>query len=119
VKSDDVRIANYSSRIIDVEFATFDAVLKWYSSKIGSTAASDALINYEKRPAGAADVTHGSATAPNGNSGRTTIVTYAFTPTHRQITILHPLDDGGVITISLLGTEKETGIQLIRRHSEE
>lgn len=117
LRSNDVRIASHSSRIIDVKFATFEDILNWYSNKIGTTAVTDAFIKYKKRPSDAANVHYGSATAHNGNSERTTIVTYTFTPTHNHVTILHPVNDGGVITISLFGTEKETGIQFIRRYS--
>ena len=117
-KSNDVRIADYSTQVIDREFATFDEILKWYCDRIGSATVSDALIKYKKRPSDAADVHHGSAIARNGDSGRTTIVTYVFTPTHSQITMLHPVEAGGVLAISLLGTEQNTGIQIIRRHRE-
>lgn len=117
VKSNDVRTASHASRIIDVEFASFDDVLKWYSDKIDSAAVPDALVQYKKRKPDAADVNHGSATAHNGDSGRTTIVTYVFTPDRKHITILHPIDDGGIVVISLLGTAKDTGIQIIQRHT--
>ena len=117
LKSNDIRTASYAGRIIDVEFASFDGILKWYSDKIDSAAVSDALVKYKNRKPDAADVNHGSATAHNGNSGRTTIVTYVFTPNRKHITILHPIDDGEIVVISLLGTKKNTGIQIIQRHT--
>ena len=116
LESNNVKTASHASRIIKVHFASFDDILKWYSGKTGSVAVYEELAKYMKREPADADESHGSATH-KGNSPRPTIVTYAFTPNRKHATIFHSADDGGIVVISLVGTAKDTSIQIIQRHT--
>jgi hypothetical protein len=45
-----------------------------------------------------------------------THLTYRFTSQQKQITILHAEESGDIVTLSLLGLDHETSIQVLRHH---
>jgi len=108
-----VRISDCSSRAVDADVASFDAIVKWYSDKLGSTDLTGKLASYNSRAEEAPDSQHGQVIGPTASAPT---ILYRFTPAHKQITIVPPIDDGDIVAVSLHGTNAETRIQVVRRH---
>jgi hypothetical protein len=118
IESHGVRISDSSSRTVHADVASFQDVIKWYSKKIGGTDLPKKLDAYSTRAPDASDVQNGTAFNLNFKENPVTLLTYRFTPAHKQVTFLRHVDNGDVVAVSLLGIKGETSIQVVRRHPE-
>ena len=102
-----------TTRSVPSDVASFEGIVKWYADKVGETTLSyylDRFVNTGVSGPGVGifdDVPTASSTH----------LTYRFTSEQKQITVLHVEENGDVVTISLLGSDRETNIQILRRHA--
>lgn len=111
LESGGIRISESTSRVIQNEVASFEVIGKWYATKLGATKLSQVLENLNEPTV----ATPAFRPATPLAIPMTTNLTYRFTPTAKQISILHIDENDDIVAISLLGTASETSIEVIRR----
>ncbi len=107
-----VRIFTSTSTVVPTEVASFEEIVKWYADKIGETKISYFLDRF----VGTGISGPGIGMFKTQQMALSTHLTYRFTAEQKQITILHSEETGDVVTISLLGLDRETSIQVVRHH---
>ena len=116
VESLGVRIYTSNSTVVPANVASFEAIVKWYSDKLGDTDIPRSLDSFNNLSADdATRVRSGASKSFIAAPAAHTI--YSFTPDQKQITIMLSIDGGDVVAVSLVGTKPETSILVMRHHS--
>ena len=116
--ADGSRPFDCTTRIVDVNVASFREIVKWYSEKFGEKQLVKNLESFMDK--GDPEQSRSDAKPlrlydfESLHMARSTHFNFRFTPEQRQITILHAEKNGDVVAISLLGNDHETSIQVIR-----
>jgi len=113
--SDGARPFQGTTRVVHVDVATFDEIVKWYADRIGETRLPKTLNRF----------VNDGKTGPGIGFFKTaelslaTHLSFRFTPEQKHITILHAEETGDVVAVSLLGLNHETNIHVLRhrRHA--
>ena len=108
-----VRMFTSTTRVVPADVASFNEIVKWYADSIGETSLSFYLDRFAKTGISGPEIGIFEPVLPTPSS---THLTYRFTSQQKQITILHAEENGDVVTISLLGLDRETSIQVLRHH---
>lgn len=107
-----VRIFTSNTTAVPAEVTSFEVIVKWYADKIGETQLSNSLDRFVNTGVSGPGV----GIFKTASMASSTHLTYRFTSEQKQITILHAEENGDVVTISLLGLDRETSIQVLRHH---
>lgn len=116
--ADGSRPFDCTTRIVDVNVASFQEIVKWYSEKIGETQLAKKLESFIAKSEPAQSRSDANPLRlydfESLQMARSTHLNFRFTPEHKQITILHAEENGDIVSISLLGNDRETSIQVVR-----
>jgi hypothetical protein len=112
VETRGARIFTSTTTVVPKEVASFEGIVKWYAEKLGERRLSYFLDRFVETGISGP----GLGMFETEQLASATHLTYRFTSEQKQVTILHAEENGDVVTISLLGLEPETSIQVLRHY---
>ncbi|WP_146534867.1 hypothetical protein [Rubripirellula reticaptiva] len=113
--SDGVKPFEGTTRVVHVDVATFDEIVKWYAERIGETRLPQTLDRFVDE----GKTGPGIGFFKTAELSLASHLSFRFTPEQKHITILHTEETGDVVAVSLLGLNHETNIHVLRhrRHA--